>query len=72
MAWAKQNKPGPETYVPAGGTEDKPAPRGVLATDMPLGRPGWRKPRIKGVPGATGDNPDPEYSPGGGTWHSVS
>lgn len=64
--WARQRKPGPESYAPV--ETEGVAPGGVTVTDMPLGRPRYRKPRIKGVPAITSEAED---QPGGGTWFSV-
>jgi hypothetical protein len=69
MGWAKQNKPGPEDYPLRPAEEHAPAPRGVFTMDMPWGKGRRKVPKIKGLPEST--EADPDYSPGGGTWHSV-
>lgn len=43
--------------------------RGVYLSDMPSAKPIIRRRRIKGLAGLSGG--DPDYAPGGGTWHEV-
>ena len=60
---------------PLGPADDAPAPGGLWMADMPVGRPRWGPPHIKGVPEATpeGDGTwDEDYRPGGGLpWQPV-
>lgn len=69
FGWAWQNKPGPENYPlePAG---ERPAPQGVFTMDMPWAKTPRPPKKIKGLPEPS-EGPDPDYAPGGGTWHSL-
>lgn len=42
---------------------------GVWLSDMPSAKPVIHRRRIKGLPGLTDE--DPDYAPGGGTWHEA-